>query len=126
MKFNTPRHCSFCGKSENDVAHLIENDAGNALICNECISDCNALFSEHSHGNQPAGGETSPSDLGELPTPAELVAQLNEHVIGQDLAKKALAVAVYNHYKRLNTPAEDGKVELSKSNILLIAFNGFR
>ena len=110
------RNCSFCGKAEHEVKHLIEGD--NVFICNECIAACATLMDD---------GSTSPatrSSDGSLPTPAELVAQLNEHVIGQDQAKKALAVAVYNHYKRLRQPASGSKVELSKSNILLIGPTG--
>ena len=118
------RHCSFCGKAEADVEHLIENDAGNALICNECIQDCGALLNQTAvPADESTQKNTQPETI-ELPTPAELVAQLNDHVIGQELAKKSLAVAVYNHYKRLNTPVEEGKVELSKSNILLIGPTG--
>ncbi len=118
------RHCSFCGKAEADVEHLIENDAGNALICNECIQDCGALLNQTAVPADESTQKITQPETIELPTPAELVAQLNDHVIGQELAKKSLAVAVYNHYKRLNTPVEEGKVELSKSNILLIGPTG--
>lgn len=111
------RSCSFCGKSEHEVQHLIENS--NAVcICNECVGACAAIFNQSNDGNAHSPSTTQ----NELPTPAQIVAQLNEHVIGQDNAKKALAVAVYNHYKRLNHP-NDG-VELSKSNILLIGPTG--
>ncbi len=116
------RHCSFCGKPESDVAHLIENDAGNALICNECIQDCSALLHDDTATDSTPATPTEPMAL---PTPSELVAQLNEHVIGQEWAKKALAVSVYNHYKRLNTLNQDSpSVELAKSNILLIGPTG--
>ena len=109
------RHCSFCGKAEADVEHLIENDAGNALICNECIQDCGALLNQTAvPADESTQKNTQPETI-ELPTPAELVAQLNDHVIGQELAKKSLAVAVYNHYKRLNTPVEEGKTLLAQS-----------
>lgn len=113
------RICSFCGKAEHDVKHLIEGD--DVFICDECVSDCHTMLNGNaaSTSSAPDWNENDP-----LPTPAELVAQLNEHVIGQDHAKKALAVAVYNHYKRLRQPAQDGKVELSKSNILLIGPTG--
>lgn len=125
MKTTSNRHCSFCGQAEHQVKHLIENDAGNALICDQCVRDCNGMM----HGDDtpaPAAqaAETTPAVSEKPPTPAQIVAQLNEHVVGQEEAKKALAVAVYNHYKRLAHPKEDGKVELSKSNILLIGPTG--
>ena len=127
MTEQTPK-CAFCGKHKDEVKHLIEGDDG-AFICNECVSECAALL--HDISPDQAGEKTiqkPESDNTPLPTPAELVAQLNEHVIGQDMAKKALAVAVYNHYKRLRQPenahAELAQVELSKSNVLLIGPTG--
>ncbi len=111
------RHCSFCGKSEDEVKNLIEGD--NALICNECVDTCSHMI-HNSSGDGPAqenGNER-------LPTPAEIVSNLNQHVIGQEQAKKTLAVAVYNHYKRLRHPKEGDNVELAKSNILLIGPTG--
>lgn len=114
--------CSFCGQAESEVKHLIEGDG--VFICDECIADCSKILGLK---QAQTTTETTAPELDEntpLPTPAELVAQLNEHVIGQEHAKKALAVAVYNHYKRLRHPVEDGKVELSKSNILLIGPTG--
>jgi len=125
MTEQTPK-CAFCGKHKDEVQHLIEGE-DNAFICNECVSECAAMLAD-----APASGEKTiqkeAADNAPLPTPAELVAQLNEHVIGQDAAKKALAVAVYNHYKRLRQP-ENGNaalanVELSKSNVLLIGPTG--
>lgn len=115
----TQRTCSFCGKEEHEVKNLIEGD--NVFICDECIHDCHAMLqSNPNHATKaPEWNDKDP-----LPTPAELVAQLNDHVIGQEQAKKALAVAVYNHYKRLRQPEKEGKVELSKSNILLIGPTG--
>ena len=114
---NETRYCSFCGKSENKVKNLIEGD--NALICNECIDTCSHMI--HSEG--AAAGEAH-SGEDRLPTPAEIVSNLNQHVIGQEQAKKVLAVAVYNHYKRLRHPKEGDNVELAKSNILLIGPTG--
>ena len=114
---NETRYCSFCGKSENEVKNLIEGD--NALICNECVDTCSHMI--HSEG--AAAGETH-SGEDRLPTPAEIVSNLNQHVIGQEQAKKVLAVAVYNHYKRLRYPKEGDNVELAKSNILLIGPTG--
>lgn len=114
------RSCSFCGKAEHEVKHLIEGD--NVFICNECVAACATLMDAEKHDG--AASETVSEQAERLPTPAELVGQLNEHVIGQEQAKKTLAVAVYNHYKRLRQPESDGKVELSKSNILLIGPTG--
>ncbi len=118
------RTCSFCGKPEHEVKNLIEGE--HAYICNECVEACGVML-----GGSPAeehdGGSLAPSGVvlnGKLPTPAEIVANLNEHVIGQELAKKSLAVAVYNHYKRLRHQKNGDNVELSKSNILLIGPTG--
>ena len=115
--------CAFCGKHKDEVKHLIEGE-DNAFICNECVSECAVMLTEVPE----SGGEQTlhkpEVDNAPLPTPAELVAQLNEHVIGQDMAKKALAVAVYNHYKRLRQPETADNVELSKSNVLLIGPTG--
>ncbi|WP_027008596.1 ATP-dependent Clp protease ATP-binding subunit ClpX [Conchiformibius kuhniae] len=121
------RYCSFCGQAEADVVRLIENDSGNALICNECVRDCGELMNGGSSPAEaaPAAEEKTAAPQTEaLPTPSEIVAQLNDYVVKQDAAKKALAVAVYNHYKRLRHPQENGAVELSKSNILFIGPTG--
>ena len=117
------RHCSFCGKSEQEVKHLIEGDR--AFICNECVETCGVMLggSFNSEDGNGVNVSTSVFDI-QLPTPSEIVENLNDHVIGQEQAKKALAVAVYNHYKRLRHPKEKGNVELSKSNILLIGPTG--
>lgn len=117
------RHCSFCGKSEQEVKHLIEGD--HAFICNECVETCGVMLGG-SFNREESDGENASTGVfdTQLPTPAEIVANLNDHVIGQEQAKKALAVAVYNHYKRLRYPKDKGNVELSKSNILLIGPTG--
>ena len=117
------RHCSFCGKSEQEVKHLIEGN--HAFICNECVETCGVMLGG-SFNREESDGENASTGVfdTQLPTPAEIVANLNDHVIGQEQAKKALAVAVYNHYKRLRHPKDKGNVELSKSNILLIGPTG--
>ncbi len=113
--------CSFCGKSQDEVKKLIAGP--NIYICDECVELCNDILREEVE----AEGENGPE---RLPTPHELVDALDEYVIGQMTAKRALAVAVYNHYKRLNLfgerrrETEDDGVELSKSNILLIGPTG--
>ncbi|RMX11922.1 ATP-dependent Clp protease ATP-binding subunit ClpX [Vandammella animalimorsus] len=119
-------YCSFCGKNQHEVKQLI---AGlNGFICDECLAMCNELVhSEASEAGASAdGAEARPG----LPTPAQIKANLDQYVIGQDKAKQALAVAVYNHYKRLwhrdqqGAGGADDGVELSKSNILLIGPTG--
>tara|TARA_R100000935_G_scaffold9268_2_gene19065 strand:- start:624 stop:1349 length:726 start_codon:yes stop_codon:yes gene_type:complete len=133
-KDNIPQ-CSFCGKEKSEVKQLIAADDAN--ICNECIELCTDLIADSDdHGDDDSDIDTSWVNK-KLPTPKELRAKLDEYVIGQDAAKKALAVAVYNHYKRLKVSqtlandskkakigADDAMVELAKSNILLIGPTG--
>ncbi len=113
--------CSFCGKSQDEVKKLIAGP--NIYICDECVELCNDILREEVEGE----GESGPD---RLPTPQELVEALDDYVIGQVPAKRALAVAVYNHYKRLNlfgerrSGSEEDDIELSKSNILLIGPTG--
>ncbi len=112
--------CSFCGKTQDLVTRLIAGPSGNVYICNECIDVCNDIldaeldiFSE----------EELPME--ELPKPRDIKEILDMYVIGQDKAKKKLAVAVYNHYKRINSIADtEGDVELTKSNILMVGPTG--
>ena len=121
---STP-HCSFCNKSEDTVRRLIAGPDG-VYICDECILLCDDILSEDT-GEHPAQEESrEQSELGEkLPTPHEIKAFLDAYIIGQDNAKKALSVAVYNHYKRLSMNAEnEDDVEIAKSNILMIGSTG--
>jgi len=109
-------YCSFCGKSQHEVRKLIAGPS--VFVCDECVDLCNDIIREEVQESVPAVNEES------LPTPQEINQILNEHVIGQDKAKKVLSVAVYNHYKRLQTGSVKDDVELSKSNILLIGPTG--
>ena len=108
--------CSFCGKSQKQVKKLIAGPG--VYICDECIDLCNEIIEEEL-------ADTSDVSLGELPSPREIYAFLNDYIVGQDQAKRILSVAVYNHYKRVDLGNSlDGEVELSKSNILLIGPTG--
>jgi len=107
--------CSFCGKAQEDVHRIIAGPGVN--ICNECVELCREIIEEDV--------EAEPIDLTNIPKPQEIVSKLNQYVIGQDMAKRALAVAVYNHYKRIHTPADkDDEVELQKSNIIMLGPTG--
>lgn len=130
--------CSFCGKAKNEVKQLIAADDAN--ICNECVALCADLIEDDSQQVADFIDDANPDSSWlnkKLPTPKELRAHLDDYVIGQDVAKKALSVAVYNHYKRLKVSqqlahdrkkakigADDAMVELAKSNILLIGPTG--
>jgi len=107
--------CSFCGKSQKQVKKLIAGPG--VYICDECIELCNEIIEEEFAGVDAV-------EFGELPKPLEIFTFLEDYVIGQDRAKKILAVAVYNHYKRVNATTIRDDVELQKSNILLIGPTG--
>lgn len=111
-------YCSFCGKNQEEVQKIIAGN--NAFICNECVELAQEIIREELV-------EEVLADLSEVPKPIELLHILNHYVIGQDRAKRALAVAVYNHYKRINfhdTREESEDVDLQKSNILMIGPTG--
>ena len=112
-------YCSFCGKSQHEVKKLIAGPS--VFICDECVELCNDIIRDEAPADGPAG-KTGRSDL---PIPSEIKGSLDQYVIGQEAAKRTLAVAVYNHYKRLKHmgSSKDG-VELTKSNILLIGPTG--
>jgi ATP-dependent Clp protease ATP-binding subunit ClpX len=109
-------YCSFCGKSQHEVRKLIAGPS--VFVCDECVDLCNDIIREEIQEKQ-SGKATR-----KLPIPAEIKNTLDEYVIGQENAKKVLAVAVYNHYKRLNYEKTKGGVELSKSNILMVGPTG--
>lgn len=116
MSGEKPKYCSFCGKSQNEVRKLIAGPS--VFICNDCVTLCNDVI----NGEELV---ESPVVEAELPKPHYIHQQLNDYVIGQEIAKKTLAVAVYNHYKRLRHQIDPGReVELGKSNILLIGPTG--
>lgn len=122
------KRCNFCGKSENQVRNLFT--AGNCNICDDCVVYCyemlvgNDLISPNQRSSRNAESKKS-SGAVKLMKPAEIKKVLDEYVIGQDAAKTALSVAVYNHYKRINSlNAEDNDVELQKSNLILLGPTG--
>ncbi|TAN03903.1 MAG: ATP-dependent Clp protease ATP-binding subunit ClpX [Rhodanobacteraceae bacterium] len=108
-------YCSFCGKSQHEVRKLIAGPS--VFICDECVELCNDIIREELE-EKAASGHT------QLPKPREIMETLDQYVIGQTRAKKALAVAVYNHYKRMESRAKKDDIELAKSNILLIGPTG--
>ena len=112
-------HCSFCGKNHNEVRKLVASPDGMTYICDSCVEICREIVKEVNFNNE--------NTKINLPSPMEIKSQLDDYIIGQDNAKRAMAVAVYNHYKRLNYNFDSRnkqKVELDKSNILLIGPTG--
>jgi len=108
-------YCSFCGKSQHEVRKLIAGPA--VFVCDECVELCNDIIREELQENVSSNSD-------KLPRPKEIKTVLDEYVIGQEKAKRILAVAVYNHYKRLRSQGRKHEVELAKSNILLIGPTG--
>ncbi len=111
--------CSFCGKAEDQVKKLIEGPG--VYICNECVDLCFEIFEDEFDEITP---ETAEMELADLPKPKEIKAFLDEYIVGQEAAKKALSVAIYNHYKRIEHNDENDDIELQKSNILLLGPTG--
>lgn len=115
-KLEETLRCSFCGKTQNEVRKLIAGPS--VYICNECIDICNEIINEDERNEAVSGGRVA------VPKPAEMKAFLDEYVIGQEEAKKRLAVAVYQHYRRIEFAKRRADIELQKSNILLIGPTG--
>ena len=107
--------CSFCGKAQEQVKKLIAGPG--VYICDECIELCNEIIEEEL-------SEGAEGELNSVPKPSEIKSVLDQYVIGQEQAKKALSVAVYNHYKRINSSISTEDVELQKSNILMLGPTG--
>ena len=121
-KNNDKLVCSFCGKSQDMVMRLISSPAADVFICDECIEACSEILEGDYREFEEAAG--AGFDFAELPKPVDIKNILDMYVVGQDAAKKSLAVAVYNHYKRISKKTADEDVELQKSNILMIGPTG--
>lgn len=116
------KKCSFCGKSEDDVNMLISGLSG--YICDDCIKQAYNILETAGAVDDPKKGKGGARKLAEVPKPMDIKAYLDEYIIGQDEAKRSLAVAVYNHYKRLQQPEDETGVEIEKSNIIMVGSTG--
>ncbi len=129
MPTNDEMRCSFCGKARNQVNKLIQG-AGGIYICDECVNACTDILAEAEEANYEAASfEMSDLPIKSLPTPHEIYDELSQYVMGQEQAKRAMSVAVYNHYRRIlsgddEVPEGEEGVELDKSNILLLGPTG--
>lgn len=116
------KKCSFCGRSEDDVNMLISGLSG--YICDDCIKQAYNILETAGAVDDPKKGKGGARKLAEVPKPMDIKAYLDEYIIGQDEAKQSLAVAVYNHYKRLQQPEDETGVEIEKSNIIMVGSTG--
>lgn len=116
------KKCSFCGRSEDDVNMLISGLSG--YICDDCIKQAYNILETAGAVDDPKKGKGGARKLAEVPKPMDTKAYLDEYIIGQDEAKRSLAVAVYNHYKRLQQPEDETGVEIEKSNIIMVGSTG--
>lgn len=116
------KKCSFCGRSEDDVNMLISGLSG--YICDDCIKQAYNILETAGAVDDPKKGKEGARKLAEVPKPMDIKAYLDEYIIGQDEAKRSLAVAVYNHYKRLQQPEDETGVEIEKSNIIMVGSTG--
>lgn len=108
--------CSFCGKPQDQVKRLVAGPG--VYICDECIELCSEIIEEEFDDIR------ADAEVGDIPKPKEIKAILDQYIVGQEKAKKSLAVAVYNHYKRINSDTRNNDVEIQKSNILMIGPTG--
>lgn len=116
------KKCSFCGRSEDDVNMLISGLSG--YICDDCIKQAYNILETAGAIDDPKKGKGGARKLAEVSKPMDIKAYLDEYIIGQDEAKRSLAVAVYNHYKRLQQPEDETGVEIEKSNIIMVGSTG--
>ena len=119
----TTYHCSFCGKNQDQVKRLIAGP-GAVYICDECVDLCRDIIAEEASSSTVPGATGDVAGGAKPLSPQEIYQRLDEYVVGQDDSKKVLSVAVYNHYKRINTEVGPDDVELEKSNILLVGPTG--
>ncbi len=112
--------CSFCGKRQDMVERMIAGPDAGIYICNECIEICNDILNDEYNDFEI----DEPKEFSSLPKPAEIKQALDEYVVGQDMAKKKLAIAVYNHYKRISNLNTQDDVEIQKSNIMMLGPTG--